>query len=121
MNLDDLNSNKRIIEELKRKLPTAIERILWEEGQKVMNESVPLCPIDTGRLRASRYVRTPKTTGNRTTMELGYSTDYAVYVHENLEAYHKPPTQAKFLETPLRQHLPEIEKLIGEAIEEVAT
>jgi len=117
MNSDDLNNNKNVIEELKRKVPITIEKILWEEGQRIMNESVQICPVDTGRLRSSRYVRAPKTHGNETTVEMGYDTDYAIFVHENLEAFHKAPTQAKFLETPIRQNLPEIKRRIAERME----
>lgn len=38
----------------------------------------------------------------RGSVVVGYDTEYAVYVHENLMAYHKPPTQAKYLEQPAR-------------------
>lgn len=44
---------------------------------------------------------------------VGYDKDYAIYVHENLEAFHKPPTQAKFLEQPLREMRPQAVKLLS--------
>jgi uncharacterized protein YyaL (SSP411 family) len=47
------------------------------------------------RLRG-RYRSQPK-------VVVGYTADYAVYVHENLEAYH-PVGQAKFLEVAVRRH-----------------
>jgi len=34
---------------------------------------------------------------------VGYTANYAVYVHENLEAHH-PVGQAKYLEQPAREH-----------------
>lgn len=34
---------------------------------------------------------------------VGYTAQYAIFVHENLEAHHRPPTQAKYLEQPARQ------------------
>lgn len=34
---------------------------------------------------------------------VGYTQEYAVYVHENLAAWHEPPTRAKYLEGPARQ------------------
>lgn len=34
---------------------------------------------------------------------VGYTASYAIYVHENLTAHHKPGKSAKFLEIPLRQ------------------
>lgn len=36
-------------------------------------------------------------------LEVGFGASYSVYVHENLQARHAPPTQAKFLEQPARQ------------------
>lgn len=36
-------------------------------------------------------------------LQVGFSAPYAVYVHENLQAQHKPPTRAKFLEEPARR------------------
>ena len=39
-----------------------------------------------------------------TTVVVGYKgVDYAIYVHENLEASHSPGQQAKFLEQPARE------------------
>jgi hypothetical protein len=35
--------------------------------------------------------------------EVGYTAPYAIFVHENLELYHAPPTQAKYLEQPARE------------------
>lgn len=34
-------------------------------------------------------------------LAIGYSADYAVMVHEDLEVHHKPPGQAKFLSEPI--------------------
>lgn len=48
----------------------------------------------------------------RPTVKLGYSAPYALYVHEDLEMRHKPPTQAKYLETPMRLLRPELSAMI---------
>lgn len=119
MNTDDLNENKNIIGALKRQAATEIEKILWEEGQRIMNESVRICPIDTGRLRASRYVNPVSRENERFVLEMGYSADYALYVHEDLEAQHRPPTQAKYLEQPIRENLPDMQRRILERLVEV--
>lgn len=44
--------------------------------------------------------------------EVGYKAPYAIYVHENLAAYHKPPTKAKFLEGPFRENRGRVGKLL---------
>lgn len=85
--------------------PDAVKTATWEEMQAILGESVKMCPIEFGRLRASGYVTEPNIGPDGSiTAEIGYSTDYAVYVHEILTNYHKPPTQAKFLEVPLLAH-----------------
>jgi hypothetical protein len=35
---------------------------------------------------------------------MGYSAEYAWWVHENMEANHHPPTKAKFLEEVLQMN-----------------
>lgn len=47
---------------------------------------------------------------------VGYSADYAVHVHENLEAYH-PNGQAKFLEQPATENV----QIIGQIVERALT
>jgi hypothetical protein len=39
---------------------------------------------------------------NNADVAVGYSADYAIYVHENLEAAHSTGKRAKFLEEPYR-------------------
>ncbi len=51
-----------------------------------------------------RYKGQPK-------VAVGYSQEYAVYVHENLEAYH-PTGTAKFLERPARQYRAEMGRMV---------
>lgn len=51
---------------------------------------------------------------------VGFTAQYAVYVHENLEAFH-PVGQAKFLEQPARQYAREIGRMVREAVRRGAT
>lgn len=69
--------------------------------RRVLAPSLRLCPKDTGALRESAYVSAEITSANRLHAAVGYDTDYAIYVHEDPMARHRPPTQWKFLETPL--------------------
>ena len=50
------------------------------------------------------------------TATVGYRAPYAIYVHENLEAYHKPPTQAKFLSQPFQQLRGRIADMMAEVV-----
>ena len=78
-----------------------------------MQKSTPLVPIHTGALRSTDFVERPLSTGNKVSVKCGYgggavkvnpetgeaTTDYAVKVHEDLQAHHTAG-QAKFLERP---------------------
>lgn len=91
----------------------AVARELYREGIGIIEQSKPLCPVDTGTLRSSAYVEEPKQEGDVITVEIGYggpaakinpktgesADSYAIYVHENLQAFHKVGV-AKFLEIP---------------------
>lgn len=45
-----------------------------------------------------------KRTRERTAWNVSFQTYYAEWVHEDMTAYHAPPTQAKFLEEPARAY-----------------
>ena len=99
-----------------RQTAQAFGRQIYKEGLGIMAESQGLVPVDTSALRSSGYVGEPSIEGNEVQVVLGYggpaakinpktheSTDsYALYVHENLDAFHKVGT-AKYLEMPFDQ------------------
>lgn len=62
-------------------------------AQKILERSLDYVPYDTGKLRNSAYIK-PFSTG----FEIGYTAEYATYVHEIGFNYHEPPTQYKYLE-----------------------
>src|SRR5207247_1020288 len=52
---------------------------------------------------------------------VGYSTGYAIYVHEDLEATHKPGKQAKYLEAPAREMKDELAGIVRQALRQGKT
>ena len=88
---------------------------LLKAGLALQRESQKIVPIDTGVLRNSASTRL-EDWGFQSKAIVGYETDYAIYVHEDLEARHKPGKQAKYLEQPLREHS---DRLIGIVIKEI--
>lgn len=76
-------------------------------------KSQELVPVDTGDLKNSGYLEVRRT-ARGVAAEIGYSKGgnphYGPFVHETLEFYHEPPTQAKFLEQPLIEDRDEIVK-----------
>ena len=84
----------------------ALPGALLVEGEKVMMEAKRLTPVDTGTLRSSGRVTGPETEGDSVSVRLsfgGAAQEYAIYVHEDLEATHVNG-QAKFLEEPVKRH-----------------
>jgi len=74
---------------------------LKKAGLFLIRESMKVVPVDTGNLRASWFVGATGENEN-TVVAVGYSANYAVFVHENLDATHAPGRVAKFLEKPAR-------------------
>jgi len=113
------------LEQLMRRLeasPTEVlrasEGALVVEAEQTMTEAKVLTPVDEGTLRSSGHVRKPTLTKDSVSVEFGFGgpagtgntgptndkdVGYAVPVHEDLTAHHNPPTQAKYLETPLNR------------------
>ena len=60
--------------------------------------------------------RAKSMTGGNATAVVGYTASYAIYVHENLTAHHKPGKQAKFLEAPARQLHDQIAAIVAQEL-----
>ena len=73
--------------------------------------SQKIVPVDTGLLRNSAASRV-EGSGMKVKAVVSYGTDYAVYVHEDLEARHKPGKTAKYLEKPMRENRDQITKVV---------
>ena len=101
-----VRGQKQVQAELKRlgrKANKALARALFIEGELVMSGAKKLVPVDTGALRSTGHVNIPLARAGVVLVTLGFggpAAPYAIRVHEDLEARHEPPTQAKYLEIP---------------------
>ena len=71
-----------------------------------MGQSKDIVPVRFGVLRSSGKVDLPQKIAGIIKVILSYggaAAGYAIYVHENLTARHKPPTRAKYLEEPFKR------------------
>ena len=96
-----------------------ISPALFQEAEEIMGRSKSLVPVDTGVLRSSGHVQRPEVDRNGVRVTLGYggpAEAYALAVHENLRARH-PVGQAKYLEQPLLEALPEVKRAVGKALD----
>ena len=95
----------------------AQEAALYEFAEIEMTEMKKRTPVDTGALQASGHVDPPEWKSGTLTIVLGFggaAIEYAVYVHEDLEAFHKIG-QAKFVESVLLESEPFFESRVGES------
>ena len=91
-----------------------VERGLKQGGLFLQRESQKIVPVDTSNLKNGAFTRNTGGRGFDADVVVGYVADYAVYVHEDLQAKHKPGKQAKYLEQPAREKKGEIIKIIKE-------
>lgn len=93
--------------------------ILLEALRPTFDKSQILVPVDTGALKESGYLEARQQRGH-SQVEIGYGRagqpEYTVFVHENLDVAHQPPTQAKFLQDPLEEDEPDIQERLIEGI-----
>ena len=99
--------------------PKAVAQAIYEEAQVIFAKSQVLVPVDTSALRGSGDVSAIQGSGQGVYVDIFYggpAAPYALYVHEIIGNYHKPPTQAKYLEQPFMQSLAEIQNNISRRI-----
>lgn len=88
------------------KAPDAMGEALYQEGNDILRASKVIVPFKDGVLQGSAFVNRPEVNGAEVSVTLGYGQAAAAYAevqHEELSYYHKPPTQAKYLEQPFQE------------------
>jgi len=73
-------------------------------------------PVRFGVLRDSIEVKAPEMKTGRVVITVGTDVEYAVFVHENLEAYHEIG-EAKFIESVLDESEPHMAERIAKHID----
>lgn len=94
------------------------EAALSQEAEREMTESKKRVPVDTGTLRNSGHVQPPERTADGVSVTMGFggaADDYAIVVHEDLEAFHDDG-QAKYLESVLQESAPHLLERIASRI-----
>ena len=90
---------------------------LYRGGLFLQRESQKLVPIDTGVLKNTANTRVVGA-GLDVEVVVSYGTNYAIYVHEDLNAKHAEGKQAKYLEQPLRDKRARIFEIVQDSIKE---
>lgn len=90
-----------------------VEKGLKDAGLFLQRESQKIVPVDTANLKGGAFTRKVSGSGFDADIVVGYVADYAVYVHEDLQAKHQSGQQAKYLEQPAREKKGELLRIIG--------
>ena len=118
MSVSGLKKIEAAIAAHKRKTARGMRAGLIMAGLFLQREAQLIVPVDTTDLKESANTR-PEGKGMDTQVVVSFGTEYAVYVHENLEARHAPGKQAKFLETPLREKGDRMAEIVVETMRTV--
>lgn len=106
---------KATVRNIRTKYPDFVARAIYTEAQIEMTEMKRRTPVDTDTLRSSGFVEEPVRTPRKIYVVLGFggaAKAYAIYVHEDLEAFHKVG-QAKFAESVLQESAPHMAQRIA--------
>lgn len=117
-NIQKLKEEQEKLRKLKEGFPSEVEKILYQEGWRVMGKSIKRAPIDHGLLRASARVDLPVREGGKISIELSYNTNYAKWVHEKNDhgepvKYRAPGTESMFLSNVIFENIQEMEDRIN--------
>jgi hypothetical protein len=119
----EFEGEEEVMAKLQRLFPEfkdAAKQGLADWGDDVISAAKRITPVDTGALRASGYTAPVQDIGDGISLELGYSAEYAGFVHENRTARHETG-RAGFLEEPLMlksaELLPRVVRMMERAAE----
>ncbi len=103
-----------------------VAKELYQFGEEVMADSKTIVPVDTGALMSTGHVTLPVESGDVIEVTAGYgdeSTNYALYVHEELQApsggpinWTRPGSGPKYLERPAMAKAPELPERVKRGI-----
>jgi hypothetical protein len=117
--LEGAKELRNMLEVSGRDAGKVVGQAILEEANMIFAKAMILTPIDTGALRGSGGVSAPMNFPQGIGVDIffgGPAAPYALYVHEIMYYKHNAPTQAKFLEQPFMERLPEIQKNMARRI-----
>ena len=97
-------------------VPKELDSALYSEGLNIFRKSQRIVPVDKGFLKGSGVIEKPV---NHEVI-IGYggpAASYALYVHEDPEARHKPGKSYKFLEGPVMEAFEGFESRMAKRME----
>lgn len=117
--LEGAQELRRMLEVSGKDAGKIVGQVILEEANMIFAKAMILTPIDTGALRGSGGVSAPMNMPTGIGVDIffgGPAAPYALYVHEIMYYKHNAPTQAKFLEQPFMERLPNIQQNMARRI-----
>ena len=103
------------VEKVADKIQEATFKGLHQGAALMFRDSQEHVPYDLGNLSGSGYIRRTRVRG-KPTVEIGYTANYALEVHEAVDRnWKKPGATAKFLENAFKEHGDEAVRLARRA------
>lgn len=87
-NISGLDKVLRNLGKVKGDIAAGVGRGLKRGGLHLLKATNKYTPVQLGNLRNSKFIRNVGGTGFLTDIVVGFTADYAVYVHEDLEKAH---------------------------------
>ena len=113
--IPSLNRYKKALSSYPKLVRPKIKEAMKKSIKDIEKATVPITPIDTGKLRKSLK------TGQRITATrgvIGTGLGYALYQHETTGLNHPGGGEAKYLETGTQDSMKKIQKNFGLAVDE---
>jgi hypothetical protein len=111
---------RRDLQDAATRHPGLVLQALTVEGEIEMAEAKRRTPVDTGALRASGHVSSPRHSGGTFEIDLAFggpAAPYAAIVHEDPDAHH-PVGQWKYLESVVLESAPYLAERVWERVKE---
>ncbi len=113
--LAGIDSAVNQFESWERDIPKTVARAMNSQAEQTMRRSKDeFCPVDTGFLKSSGSVNTT-IEGAQIETVFRYGASYAAPVHE-IQKNYRNGKEWKYLETPLKQDLPNYEGAVAEEL-----
>lgn len=83
LNIKGLTSMLALLHRMAKNADQAFGAALHAQGLKIMANAKKMVPVDTGKLKGSGFVESPKMSGGKPVVVIGFGAEYALAVHES--------------------------------------
>jgi len=112
----DLTNFTNSLDDYQVRAEACLRRAVKKFAEHVLGIAAANAPVKTGYLKGSQEVEEPVSVGDQITCILGFTADYAVFVHEILTNHHDQG-EAKFLEKAMQEYAADLVPFVQQEYE----